>query len=522
MKLRASQFQPPADFLKAVFHQGDIVEMRLIAVDGTVYTGKFNDLAHMAKVAAYLEHTLKPKATYYTLNPIRPEAAEWVGAADWNVMIARGPAARDNQIARRNLYLVDIDSVRSSGTSATKEERQYAHAVMDEVRRFLSEHEFPEPICLDTGNGYALLYGTDHHNPTTATWPYLLKRLAERFDNEFAKVDTSVTNASRISRLPGTWNRKGENTPERPHRMCKVIHMPERPTRMTHVTVHKLATALGYTLQVDMPRTRLNRRLLIDEDGVVQLIEEFPDQLELGRITHDGEVTYFELLSCPFNQGEHSNQRVGKGKTTLRLAPNSIGFCCFSDDCHDHTFGALLRLLKEETGRSPSMPIWAPADLTTAIRRWGGVIDVEREETVQATSEAPEEWQLYLARAYASVYDPEEGITCPLPPEPEYELADLYEAWLSAMEQEVEEAREDGADEEEIADLRAYNNPADHSPASMERDLEPEVIDMLFHLCYARERWGKPERSEVDSKFEVWCARYEEEPEVEEIEVNWS
>jgi hypothetical protein len=57
-----------------------------------------------------------------------------------------------------------------------------------------------------------------------------------------------------------------------------------------------------------------------------------------------------------------------------------------------HTFGDLLRLLYEQTGRRPSMKIWGEPDLEPVIKRWGGVIDVtlseEEEETFDRYYEA--------------------------------------------------------------------------------------------------------------------------------------
>jgi hypothetical protein len=54
-----------------------------------------------------------------------------------------------------------------------------------------------------------------------------LKTLAKEFDDPAAEVDSVVHNASRICRLPGTTNRKGPNTPERPWRVATVLDLPD-------------------------------------------------------------------------------------------------------------------------------------------------------------------------------------------------------------------------------------------------------------------------------------------------------
>jgi hypothetical protein len=50
----------------------------------------------------------------------------------------------------------------------------------------------------------------------------LLHRLADRFDNDVVKIDTSVYNASRITKVVGTVARKGAEGPARPYRVAKL------------------------------------------------------------------------------------------------------------------------------------------------------------------------------------------------------------------------------------------------------------------------------------------------------------
>ena len=55
----------------------------------------------------------------------------------------------------------------------------------------------------------------------------ILKALAEQFNDEWIKVDESVFNPARIMRLPGTMNRKGDHLPKYPHRLCRILRIPE-------------------------------------------------------------------------------------------------------------------------------------------------------------------------------------------------------------------------------------------------------------------------------------------------------
>ena len=81
---------------------------------------------------------------------------------------------------------------------------------------------------IDSGNGWHLLYRIDLPNTKLAQQlvKAVLVELASRFDNDKAKVDRAVHNASRISKLPGTWARKGPHSDERPHRMALMLAYP--------------------------------------------------------------------------------------------------------------------------------------------------------------------------------------------------------------------------------------------------------------------------------------------------------
>ena len=63
--------------------------------------------------------------------------------------------------------------------------------------------------------------------PNDAASTELLKRvlqaLAAKFDDAQVTVDQSVFNASRITKLYGTVTRKGDSTPERPHRLARIL-----------------------------------------------------------------------------------------------------------------------------------------------------------------------------------------------------------------------------------------------------------------------------------------------------------
>ena len=71
-------------------------------------------------------------------------------------------------------------------------------------------------------HGYFRLEDTPNTPEATESIRTLLHRLADRFDNDVVKIDTSVYNASRITKVVGTVARKGTDGPGRPYRMARL------------------------------------------------------------------------------------------------------------------------------------------------------------------------------------------------------------------------------------------------------------------------------------------------------------
>ena len=89
---------------------------------------------------------------------------------------------------------------------------------------------WPDPIYIFSGNGFYLIFRVSLQN--NAEDRLLVKHFLYGMDYQFsnvsgaAKVDTSVGNPSRIIRIPGTFNRKGNPSQHRPHRQCRIISLP--------------------------------------------------------------------------------------------------------------------------------------------------------------------------------------------------------------------------------------------------------------------------------------------------------
>lgn len=149
---------------------------------------------------------------YYVMNPINQNFEDG--------------SAGDKDIAYRDLLLIDIDKVGHKGQPSTDAELENARLLSEQITDFLKSEGWDEPIRMMSGNGYHLYYVLNEL-PNDEVHKKLvegaLRELAEKFNNSIVAVDTVVFNASRITKVPGTIARKGENTTGRPHRMAEVL-----------------------------------------------------------------------------------------------------------------------------------------------------------------------------------------------------------------------------------------------------------------------------------------------------------
>lgn len=128
----------------------------------------------------------------------------------------------DAEVIWRPRLCVDLDPVRLSGINSTDAELQAALELGAEVRDYLAAQFGVEPLAVHSGNGVQLVCKIDEpvDSPLAAQ---LLKHLDAKFSNPHCKVDTTLSDAARIVRLPGTLNMKGDDIPERPRRYAQIL-----------------------------------------------------------------------------------------------------------------------------------------------------------------------------------------------------------------------------------------------------------------------------------------------------------
>lgn len=167
---------------------------------------------------------------YLTINEVNPALLSRRANRIETKLPPGAPTTADADIIRRRWLLVDIDPERPSGISSTDEEHVRALEMAGRVAGFLTEFcGFPAPVRADSGNGAHLLYRIDLPNDeeSKALITRCLQALGAAFSGRGCDIDQTVFNAARIGRLYGTVARKGDHTPERPHRRSKILEVPE-------------------------------------------------------------------------------------------------------------------------------------------------------------------------------------------------------------------------------------------------------------------------------------------------------
>jgi len=218
-----------------------VVEVRALA-DGATHSGYFDDHEALARAAEALDADPSVAGIYITLNTVNPALLARRANRIKMRLSRKDATTADTDIIRRRWLPVDIDPVRPSGVSSTDAEHDAALEAAERIAGYLAEQGFPEPIRADSGNGAHLLYRIDLPNDAEATALVkgVLTTLDALFSNETVTVDTANHNAARIWKLYGTVSRKGDSTPERPHRRAKILSTPDEialvPTeRLRHI-----------------------------------------------------------------------------------------------------------------------------------------------------------------------------------------------------------------------------------------------------------------------------------------------
>jgi len=204
---------------------GEVIEMRLIKFQGrSTMSGYFDCHDGFCRAIRESEKLIHSGA-YFTLQVIDPRL---IGRS-FNRLKQTDLTTADSNVLAYRWLPIDLDPLRPSGISSSDSELKAALELRDAVsEHVMQKMGFSAPIAAMSGNGGHLLFKLPDipvSEQSKKRIKGILNDLAARFDNDRAKIDTSVFNPARIWKLYGTRSRKGDDVPagknreERPHRL---------------------------------------------------------------------------------------------------------------------------------------------------------------------------------------------------------------------------------------------------------------------------------------------------------------
>ena len=314
------------------FRKDDVFEVRVLDAVTSEWmrphmeSGYF-DYEHIPDAAEAISRLRSYRGAYATVNPVNPDLL--ARACNRLRGITREATTADADIVARRWLLIDCDPKRVSGVSSSDPEHEAALSMACKIRSGLSASGWPDPILLDSGNGAQMMYRIDLPVADGNLVQRCIAGIATAGDDK-VDVDLTVFNPARIWRIPGTMNCKGDDVKTRPHRMAKILSVPERfgivtPSQMEIAASWKNA-AETTSLPNGSMQTTTSLPREISEFNLDDWILRYCPELGQPQVWKDGRKWVFPV--CPFNDAHRNRSAV-----LIQQANGAIAFRCHHNSC---------------------------------------------------------------------------------------------------------------------------------------------------------------------------------------------
>ena len=318
-----------------------VVEIRYLKTAHGIISGLFTtDEEGAAALASEISRLrLKKNTAYRTINYI---SDEYLGDKDLNKLFTGVKSTvKDGDISKICFFPIDLDPIRPTGVSATDAEKDYAKTKAKAIIADMNEFGFTQPIQIDSGNGYNIMYAVSVDNNKENA--QLLKKLntviAEKYSDSNVDVDKSVTNSGRIFKLPGTISAKGENSADRPHRFSRLISYPDelQPTSIETIQAYIDANSVSPTAKESRKNSDAKKKLekasSLKQTAKIADVGGWLDSYNIAYRIEEKEYegypcTMYILEDCPF--ADHENKYCS---FVTDFGDNTCFFKCHHDHC---------------------------------------------------------------------------------------------------------------------------------------------------------------------------------------------
>ena len=285
----------------------------------TIISGYFKDADTLVQALDRID--ARDKNIYITLNCIKDEL---YSRMQHDKFLQVSQTTSDTEIIGYEWLFIDLDPVRPAGSSSSEAELTAAKETASKIYLYLKTLGFSEPVKALSGNGCHLLYKIALRNTpeNEELVEQCLKALAELFDTDQVKVDTTNYNPSRICKLHGTLAQKGANTEDRPHRMSRIFSAPNVIEQTDIAFLKKLAESAP--VQQNPPSTYKGESF--------DLLKFMADNgITYGKTSTAKDSTVYLLDECPFD----SSHRDGDAKI-FQYSNGAIAFKCHHNSCSEY------------------------------------------------------------------------------------------------------------------------------------------------------------------------------------------
>ena len=269
----------------------------------------------VALCAAALRMSGRHQAVYYTLGEIDPATPARKG---------RGQATAEADAVRRRWIVYDLDIDRPKGApklSASDAEKGACYRAALAVVAHLTQRGWPEPIIVDSGNGYHICYRVDLQPDAGPLVAGCLTAVGAAFPpagDHPVKIDpaNALVVPHLLVKFPGTLAAKGPDTPDRPHRTSGIV---SKPATVELVPTHLLIDLASEAVTAEKPRGAATPGDPSDSPTGVTPLDDFNDR---GRWEETG--LYAAGWTVCADRGDGRLQLTRPGKDTAVSA--SVGY----------------------------------------------------------------------------------------------------------------------------------------------------------------------------------------------------
>lgn len=309
--------------------------------------------------ALKLDQQAYADAIYVTLNPC---PSDLLARVNERIKELQNRTA-DVDVKHYRNFLIDIDPIRKTKISSSDDEHDYALDCAKTIINDLSERGWSEPMYCDSGNGAHLIYKVDLDvSPESID---LLKRclqaLSQKYSNNKVDIDEKVFNPARITKLYVTHARKGDGSDERPHRLSRIISIPDNPK----IVSRELLEALAADYVELEPAKKESQKLEAKSISSNKVDASFHSQngldvkayleahgIKISNIKQEKSSTFYCLDPCVFDPSHSTNEA-----SIIQNTDGSLRYQCFHNSCADKTWEDARTVISGDEKLTPFLPV---------------------------------------------------------------------------------------------------------------------------------------------------------------------